>query len=109
MQTGAGTVQRAQQSASDFEAKRAALFSAQDTRNVALRQIDVIQAQRKSAEAQKAAGEAQKATAEANLSRTELRAPVDGRVNPPHWGGGPTRDSRRRLDDPGPARHLGDR
>jgi membrane fusion protein (multidrug efflux system) len=80
VQTGAGTVQRAQQSASDFEAKRAALFSAEDTRTVALRQIDVIQAQRKSAEAQKAAGEAQKATAEANLSRTELRAPVDGRV-----------------------------
>jgi membrane fusion protein, multidrug efflux system len=80
VQTGAGTVQRAQQSASDFEAKRAALFSAQDTRTVALRQIDVIKAQRKSAEAQKAAAEAQKATAEANLSRTELHAPVDGRI-----------------------------
>ena len=80
VQTGAGTVQRAQQSASDFEAKRAALLTAQGARIVAVRQIDVIQAQRKSAEAQKAAGEAQKATAEANLSRTELRAPVDGRI-----------------------------
>jgi membrane fusion protein (multidrug efflux system) len=80
VQTGAGTRQRAQQTASDLEAKRAALFAAQDTRDVAARQIAVIQAQQKSAEAQREAAQAQRATAEANLSRTELHASVDGRV-----------------------------
>jgi membrane fusion protein (multidrug efflux system) len=80
VQTGAGTVQRAQQAASDLEAKRAALFAAQDTKAAAARQIAVILAQQKSAEAQREAAEAQRATAEANLSRTELHAPVDGRV-----------------------------
>ncbi len=80
VQTGAGTVQRAQQASSDLEAKRAGAYAAQDARAVAMRQVAVIQAQQKSAQAQKDAAEAQKASAEANLSRTELRAPTDGRV-----------------------------
>jgi membrane fusion protein (multidrug efflux system) len=79
-QTGAGTKQRAQQAASDLEAKRATLLAAQDARSAAMRQIAVIEAQQKTAEAQKEAAEAQKAVAEANMSRTELHAPVDGRV-----------------------------
>jgi membrane fusion protein (multidrug efflux system) len=80
VQSGAGTAQRAQQSAADLEAKRAMLFAAQDARAAASGQIEVLQAQRKSAEAQKAQAVAQMAAAEANLSRTVLRAPVDGRV-----------------------------
>jgi membrane fusion protein (multidrug efflux system) len=80
VQTGAGTVQRAQQSASDLAAKQASLFAAEDARAIAVRQIAVFEAQRKSAEAQKAAAEAQRDTAQANLTRTELRAPIDGRV-----------------------------
>jgi membrane fusion protein (multidrug efflux system) len=80
LKKGAGTAQRAQQSASDLESKGAAVSSAQFGQSGAERQIPVLEAQRKSALAQLAAAKAQKASADANLSRTELRAATKGRI-----------------------------
>ena len=80
VETGFGTVQSAQQSASDLQSKTAALNAAQASRNAAARQIDVLQAQVKSAQAQVLAAQAQKRTADANLSRTQLHATMDARV-----------------------------
>jgi membrane fusion protein (multidrug efflux system) len=77
---GAGTEQRAQQSASDLDSKRAALSAAQFGQSAAQRQRLVLDAQEKSAEAALATAKAQKEAADANLSRVELRATTDGRV-----------------------------
>ncbi len=77
---GAGTSQRAEQSESDLESKRAALSAAQFAQSVAERQTRVLAAQRENAEAQLAAAKAQLATATANLSRVELRATAAGRI-----------------------------
>jgi membrane fusion protein (multidrug efflux system) len=79
-QTGAGTVQRAQQATSEFRANSAALGTTQAAKKVAERQINVLNAQRKNAQAQLAQAQAQKATADANLTRTQLHATADGRV-----------------------------
>jgi membrane fusion protein, multidrug efflux system len=78
--TGAGTVQRAQQAASDFKSKRAALDAASAAQAVAQRQIQVLQAQKEVSVAQRDQYIEQKARAEADLGRTELRATVDGRI-----------------------------
>ena len=78
--TGAGTVQRAQQASSDLLSKQAGLAAATAAKISAERQIDVLQAQEAAAEAQRDQSKAQKAQADANLERTELRATVDGRV-----------------------------
>lgn len=80
VQKGAGTVQRAQQAASDFQGKKASLDAAGAAKTSAERQIDVLLAQKAAAAAQRDQNKAQKAQAEANLGRTELRATVDGRV-----------------------------
>jgi membrane fusion protein (multidrug efflux system) len=80
VQKGAGTSQRAEQSKSDLDIKRAALSGAQLGESVAERQTLVLDAQFKNAEAQLAAAKATKATADANLSRTELRATIEGRI-----------------------------
>jgi membrane fusion protein, multidrug efflux system len=80
VQKGAGTVQRAEQAISDFQATTAALATAQAAKMVAERQITVLQAQRKNAQGQLAQAVAQKATADANLTRTQLRATADGRI-----------------------------
>lgn len=80
VKTGSGTVQRAQQAASDFQSKRAALDASIAAKTSAERQIDVLRAQKAAAAAQVDEGRAQKARADANLERTELRATVDGRV-----------------------------
>ena len=77
---GAGTTQRAEQSTSDLESKRAALWAAKFGQSGAERQTLVLNAQRKNAEAQLAETKAQKATADANLSRTELYATTEGRI-----------------------------
>jgi membrane fusion protein (multidrug efflux system) len=77
---GAGTEQRAQQSASDLDSKRAALSAAQFGQSAAQRQKLVLDAQEKSAEAALATAKAQKEAADANLSRVELRATTGGRV-----------------------------
>ena len=80
VQKGAGTVQRAQQAATDLQARQAAFEAANSAKISAERQIDVLVAQKDAAAAQVDQGKAQKAQADANLGRTELRATVDGRV-----------------------------
>ena len=80
VKTGAGTVQRAQQSASDLQQKQAQLASSQASQLEAERQIGVLIAQVKTATAQRGQAIAQKTQAEANLSRTILHATIDGRV-----------------------------
>jgi membrane fusion protein (multidrug efflux system) len=80
VQTGAGTVQRAQQAASDLRQRQAQFDAAQAAQAGAEKQIGVLRAQVANAVAQREQAMAQKAQAEANLSRTVLHAPVDGRV-----------------------------
>jgi membrane fusion protein (multidrug efflux system) len=80
VRTGAGTVQRAQQAASDLHSKQAAFAAANAAQIAAQRQIDVLAAQKAAARAQIDQSKAQKDRADADLSRTELRATVDGRV-----------------------------
>jgi membrane fusion protein (multidrug efflux system) len=80
VRTGSGTVQRAQQAASDLQGKQAAFAAANSAKIAAQRQIDVLNAQKAAARAQIDQSKAQKDRADANLSRTELRATVDGRV-----------------------------
>jgi len=80
VEKGAGTVQRAQQATSEFQANTAALATAQAAKTVADRQINVLKAQRKNAQAQLGQAQAQKVTADVNLTRTQLYATADGRV-----------------------------
>jgi membrane fusion protein (multidrug efflux system) len=77
---GAGTVQNAQQTASNLKSSQAAYDAAIASQLAAERQINVLQAQVRSGEAQLGQAQAQKATAEANLTRTQLHATIDGRV-----------------------------
>lgn len=79
-QSGYGTVQRAQQAASDLLQKQASSDAAQSAQSAAEKQITVLKAQRKSAETQIDAAKAQKETTDANLTRTEIRAQLEGRV-----------------------------
>jgi membrane fusion protein, multidrug efflux system len=78
--TGSGTVQRAQQAASDLKSRRAALQAALAAEGAAERQIKVLQTQKQVTAAQRDQYIAQKDRADADLSRTELRATVDGRI-----------------------------
>ncbi len=80
VKTGAGTVQNAQQTASDLKSKLAASSAATAALAAAKRQVDVLQAQIRTGEAQIAQARAQLAKAEADLSRTQLHATLDGRV-----------------------------
>lgn len=80
VKSGFGTVQTAQQGASDLQSKQAALEAAAASLVSANRQIQVLEAQVQSAEAQLEQARAQKETADANLSRTRLHATLDGRV-----------------------------
>jgi membrane fusion protein (multidrug efflux system) len=80
VEKGAGTSQRAEQATSEFQATTAALATAQAAKMVAERQINVLNAQRKSAQGQFGQALAQKATADANLTRTKIHATSDGRV-----------------------------
>jgi multidrug efflux pump subunit AcrA (membrane-fusion protein) len=79
-QTGSGTIERAQQAASDLKSRRASLDAALAAKSAAERQIKVLQAQKQVTAAQRDQYIAQKARADADLSRTELRATVDGRI-----------------------------
>jgi membrane fusion protein (multidrug efflux system) len=80
VRTGSGTVQRAQQAASDLQSKQAAFAAANAAKIAAQRQIDVLTAQKAGARTQIDQSKAQKDRADADLGRTELRATVDGRV-----------------------------
>jgi multidrug resistance efflux pump len=77
---GWGTVQNAQQFTSQLNQQEAAVQSAQENLNQALRQVGSLKAQRLSAEAIIAQAEAQLKQAQVNLERTRILSPVDGYV-----------------------------
>src|SRR3984893_5543615 len=77
---GWGTVQNAQQFTSQLHEQEAAVQSAQENLNQALRQVESLKAQRLSAEAGLAQAKAQQNQAQVNLERTRILAPVDGYV-----------------------------
>ena len=80
VKTGFGTVQSAQQAASDLQQKQASLDAAVASRIAAEKQIGALKAQERNAEAQLDEAKGQKETADANLSRTVIRSTVEGRV-----------------------------
>jgi multidrug resistance efflux pump len=77
---GWGTIQNAQQFTSQLHQQEAAVQSAQENLNQALRQVESLKAQRLSAEAGLAQAKAQVNQAQVNLERTRILAPVDGYV-----------------------------
>jgi multidrug resistance efflux pump len=77
---GWGTVQNAQQFTSQLHQQEAAVQSAQENLNQALRQVESLKAQCLSAEAGLAQAKAQLNQAQVNLERTRIVAPVDGYV-----------------------------
>ena len=77
---GWGTVQNAQQFTSQLHQQEAAVQSAQENLNQALRQVEMLKAQRLSAEAGLAQAKSQLNQAQVNLERTRILAPVDGYV-----------------------------
>jgi multidrug resistance efflux pump len=77
---GWGTVQNSQQFTSQLHQQEAAVQSAQENLNQALRQVESLKAQRLSAEASLAQAESQLDQARVNLERTHILAPVDGYV-----------------------------
>jgi membrane fusion protein, multidrug efflux system len=79
-QKGAGSVQNAQQYSSQLRQQQAALASAQANLELSKRQVDALQAQRKSAEASLAQTKAQRDQAQLNLSYTTVTASQAGRV-----------------------------
>lgn len=79
-QTGYGSVQNSQQYTSQLHQQQSALLSAQATLNLAQRQIEALNAQKKSAEANLAQAEAQRDQAKLNLSYTTVTAAQPGRV-----------------------------
>jgi multidrug resistance efflux pump len=79
-QTGAGTVQNAQQFASQLHQQEASVQTAVENLNLAQRQIESLKAQRMSAEASLAQNRAQLHQAQVNLDRTRILSPVDGYV-----------------------------
>jgi membrane fusion protein (multidrug efflux system) len=80
LQRGAGTLQQAQQAASDLQQKQAAFRAAQASAEAEQKQIEVLKAQRQSAVAQLDQARAAQKQAEANLERTVITAPTAGRV-----------------------------
>jgi membrane fusion protein, multidrug efflux system len=80
VEQGAGTVQNAQQTASDLQGKQAGLDAAVAAQSQAEKQLGVLKAQKESGEAQLRQAQAQSDQAAANLSRVVLQAPVEGRV-----------------------------
>jgi membrane fusion protein (multidrug efflux system) len=78
--TGAGTVQRAQQAASDLKQRQAASDAAIAAEQAAEKEIGVLQTQAKVAQGQLDAAKAQAESAATNLARTTVTAPVDGTV-----------------------------
>jgi membrane fusion protein, multidrug efflux system len=79
-QNGSGTIERAQQAASDLNSGRATFNAAVAAAAAAQRQIDVLKTQIEVTTAQRDAYIAQRDRATVDLSRTELRATVDGRI-----------------------------
>jgi membrane fusion protein, multidrug efflux system len=79
-QKGSGTVETAQQYASQLHQQDAALKTAQATLAVAQRQIEALDAQRLSAVASLAQAQAQRDQAQLNLSYTIVNAAQPGRI-----------------------------
>jgi membrane fusion protein (multidrug efflux system) len=75
-----GTLQMAQQTASQLQQAQAALGNAQATLVMAQRQVETLKAQRRVAEAQLAQANAQRDQAQLNLSYTTITAAQAGRV-----------------------------
>jgi membrane fusion protein, multidrug efflux system len=80
VQKGAGTVEQAQQYASNLLQGQANYAAAQANRAATEKQLPVLEAQRETAQAQMEQARAALEQAEANLSRTQITAPVAGRV-----------------------------
>jgi multidrug resistance efflux pump len=79
-QKGAGTVEQAQQFASQLHQQEASVQTAAENLNLAQRQVEAQKAQRLSAEATLAQAKAQLHQAQVNLERTRIVSPVDGYV-----------------------------
>jgi multidrug resistance efflux pump len=79
-QKGYGSVQNAQQFASQLHQQEAAVQTAAENLNQAQRQVETQKAQRLSAEATLAQAKAQLHQAQVNLERTRILSPVDGYV-----------------------------
>jgi membrane fusion protein (multidrug efflux system) len=77
---GSGTVEQAQQYASNLQQSDAGLAAAQANADATQKQVSVLQAQRDLAYAQLAQAHATLEQAQANLARTIITAPVAGRV-----------------------------
>jgi multidrug resistance efflux pump len=77
---GFGSVQNAQRYGSQLRQQQSTLDSAQATLRVAERQLEVLRAQRGSAEAAIAQATAQRDQAQVDLERTQIRSPVNGWV-----------------------------
>jgi multidrug resistance efflux pump len=77
---GWGTVQNAQQFTSQLNQQEASVQSSQQNLNQTLRQVEMLKAQRLSAEAGLAQAKAQLNQAKVNLERTRILSPVDGYV-----------------------------
>jgi membrane fusion protein, multidrug efflux system len=77
---GSGTVEQSQQYNSNLLQSQASLAAAQANTVASVKQIGVLEAQRKLSEAQLAQAQAATEQAEANLSRTVIKAPIAGRV-----------------------------
>jgi len=79
-QTGYGTIQNSEQYTSQLHQQQSAVLSAKATLNLAQRQVEALNAQRKSAVANLAQAEAQRDQAQLNLSYTTVTAAQPGRV-----------------------------
>src|SRR4029077_3297796 len=79
-QKGAGTVEQAQQFASQLHQQEASVQTSTENLNLAQRQVEAQKAQRLSAEASLAQAKAQLHQAQVNLERTRILSPVDGYV-----------------------------
>ncbi len=76
----AASIQTSQKADADYKQAQAAGDRARATAEAAVRQLDVIDTQKRQAEAALAGAVADRDTARLNLGYTELRAPVDGTV-----------------------------
>jgi len=79
-QKNAGSVETAQQYASQLHQREAAVRRAQQNLNLAQQQVESLKAQRISAEANLAQAKAQLHQTQVNLERTRIVSPVDGYV-----------------------------
>jgi membrane fusion protein (multidrug efflux system) len=79
-QNGAGSIQNAQQYASQLQQQQAAVATAQAMFKQPTRQLQALKAQRIAAEASLGQAKAQRSQAELNLEYTTIKAPQAGRV-----------------------------